>query len=95
MGFQSNQSTLRSNNNSNQQNNEQWKAQGFLNLYLPTKDGGRRKLGAIPLKEAVSTEKAMLDWLKEDPTRVEAILNKLEIEFRTAEPKEGSAFDLG
>jgi hypothetical protein len=93
MAFQSNQSTSRYNNT--QQNNDQWKAQGFLNLYLPTKDGGRRKLGAIALKEAISTEKAMLDWLKEDPTRVQAILSKLEIEFRTAEPKEGSAFDLG
>ena len=93
MGFQSNASASR-NNNSDRSNNDQWKAQGFLNLYLPSKDGGRRKLGAIPLKEANANEKAMLDWLNEDPSRVGIILSKLEIDYRTAEPKEGSAFDL-
>lgn len=76
------------------QNNERWKAQGFLNLYLPTRDGGRMKLGAIPLKESRDSEKKLLDWLNEDPSRVESILNKLEIEYRSAIPTEGSGFDL-
>lgn len=87
--------TARNSNNNAQGQNESWKAQGFLNLYLPTANGGRRKLGAIPLKEAKSNERQMLEWLKEDPTRVETILSKLEIEFRTAESDEGSGFDLG
>jgi hypothetical protein len=76
-------------------NNDTWKAQGFLNLYLPSKDGGkRRKLGAIPLREAKPSEKLMLDWLTEDPTRVAAIMSKLVIEFQSAQASESTGFDL-
>lgn len=75
---------------------DSWKAQGFLNLYLPGKDGVRRKLGAIPLKESKSNEKAMLAWLNEDASRVAMILAKLEIEYKPATPEsEGHGFDLG
>lgn len=75
--------------------NDNWKAQGFLNLSLPSQDGGKVKLGAIPLKASNPREKALIEWLTEDPTRVEAILSKLIIEYRSAEPKAGSSFDLG
>lgn len=87
--------------NTNAQRNEQpqndsWKAQGFLNFYLPSKDGGKRKkLGAIPLKEAKANEKHLLAWLNEDPTRVAHILAKLEIEFQSAVASDASGFDLG
>lgn len=75
-------------------NNDNWKAQGFLNLYLPGKDGTKRKLGAIPLKQAKPAEKQMLDWLNEDPSRVSAILAKLEIVYQSAAPAETAGFDL-
>lgn len=74
--------------------NEAWKAQGFLNLYLPNKAGGRRKLGAIPLKNSKPNEKDLLAWLNEDPERVSVILSKLIIEFQSAEQSEATAFDL-
>lgn len=80
--------------NDNQQTNDSWKAQGFLNLYLPAKDGKRMKLGAIPLKQSKPAEKKMLDWLKEDPSRVEQILAKLDIEFKSATPDDAIGFDL-
>jgi len=90
--------TYRSNavqNTNTNTSNESWKAQGFLNLYLPSKDGGkRRKLGMIPLKESKPSEKLMLDWLTEDPTRVAAILSKLVIEFQSAQASESTGFDL-
>lgn len=77
-------------------NDDSWKAQGFLNLYLPGKDGVRRKLGAIPLKESKANEKAMLAWLNEDASRVAMILAKLEIEYKPATAEaEGHGFDLG
>lgn len=76
-------------------NDTSWKAQGFLNFYLPDKKGGRRKLGAIPLKEAKANEKDLLVWLNEDPSRVQIIMNKLEMEYQPAESAEGSGFDLG
>lgn len=83
------------NNNSNaQSNNDAWKAQGFLNLYLPSRAGGRKKLGAIPLKAAKPNEKQMLDWLNEDPSRVSVILSSLEIEFQSALPSDTSGFAL-
>ncbi len=81
------------NTNPNQQN-DSWKAQGFLNLYLPSKDGKRKKLGAIPLKESKHSEKALLQWLNEDPSRVAQILSKLEMEFQSAVPGDASGFDL-
>jgi hypothetical protein len=75
-------------------NNDSWKAQGFLNLYLPSKNGERRKLGAIPLKESKPNEKALLEWLNEDPSRVLKIMEKLVIEYQSAVPAEGNGFDL-
>jgi hypothetical protein len=80
---------------SNNQANESWKAQGFLNFYLPAKNGQRKKLGAIPLKEAKTNEKHLLAWLNEDPSRVAQILSKLEIEYQSALPADTSGFDLG
>jgi hypothetical protein len=78
-----------------QANNDSWKAQGFLNLYLPSKEAGKRKkLGAIPLKASKANEKALLEWLNEDPSRAQQILAKLEIEFQSAVPGEASGFDL-
>jgi hypothetical protein len=74
--------------------NENWKAQGFLNFYLPAKNGGRKKLGAIPLKESKGNEKQLLAWLNEDPARVAQILSKLEIEYQSALPADTAGFDI-
>lgn len=74
--------------------NDTWKAQGFLNFYLPSKTGGRKKLGAIPLRESKGNEKALLAWLNEDPSRVAQILSKLEIEYQSAMPADTAGFDL-
>ena len=75
-------------------NNESWKAQGFLNFYLPAKNGQRRKLGAIPLKESKANEKQLLAWLNEDPSRVAQILAKLELEYQSAASNDEHAFAL-
>lgn len=75
-------------------NNESWKAQGFLNFYLPAKNGQRRKLGAIPLKESKANEKQLLAWLNEDPSRAAQILDKLELEYQSAAPSDEHAFAL-
>lgn len=72
------------------------KAIGFLNLYLPNKAGtGRRKLGYIALRGAPgSSDRAIAEWLLEDPTRVEVIMRQLTMEFNSAEADEGSGFNL-
>lgn len=90
MGFQSNAVTSQS----AQPRNDSWKAQGFLNLYLPRKNGERAKLGAIPLKASKDNERMLLEWLQEDPSRVSQVLSKLIIEFKSATPQDGSQFDL-
>lgn len=76
------------------QPNEDWKAQGFLNFYLPGKNGSRKKLGAIPLKASRHNDKQLLAWLNEDASRVAHILAQLTIEFQSAQPNESSGFDL-
>lgn len=74
--------------------NENWKAQGFLNFYLPAKNGQRRKLGAIPLKDSKINEKQLRAWLEEDPSRVAQILAKMEIEYQSAASNDEHSFAL-
>jgi hypothetical protein len=73
---------------------DSWKASGFINLYLPSHDGKRRKLGAMPLKESKANEKQLLDWLNEDPNRVARIRELLIVEYQNATQGEGSSFAL-
>ena len=70
----------------NESNNKQWKAHGFLNMFLPSADGTMVKLGAIPLKEAQPSEKTLSEWLAADPTRVEKVLSKLVIKYQVNQP---------
>ena len=74
--------------------NDSWKAQGFINLYLPSKDGKKRKLGAIALKESKTNEKALLDWLNENPEHVAKLASKLIVEYQSAVVQEAHAFAL-
>jgi hypothetical protein len=93
MAFQTN--AARANDNNTRANDESWKAQGFINLYLPTADGGKKKLGAIPLRKANPNEAKLAKWLEEDIERVHHLLSKVIMEYNSAEPKAGSEFDLG
>lgn len=78
----------------NNQRNANWQASGFLNLYLPSKLGGRRKLGAIPLKASRAAEKQLLDWLTENPARAAVIAQQLVVEFQSAIPDDQAGFAL-
>ena len=62
-------------------NGEFEKALGFLNFYIPTKGGSRRKLGSIPLNAAKAVEKQVFDALMADPAKLEAVVAKLIVEF--------------
>lgn len=77
-------------------NDESWKAQGFLNLYLPspTAKSGRRKLGAIPLRDKDDNEKSLRAWIETNPEAAcKMILSKLVIEYNAADSAPG--FELG
>lgn len=76
-------------------NDDSWKASGFINLYLPSKDGKRRKLGAIALRDSRASEKSLNEWLAKDPANMAKVLGKLIMEYQSATPAEGSGFDIG
>lgn len=73
---------------------ESWKAQGFINLYITAPDGSKKKLGAIPLKDSRNAERNLREWLGKDPEKNAAkLLSALAIEYRAAD-EEGPAMDF-
>ena len=91
MAFRTNTAAAQTNDN----NQESWKAAGFVNLYLPSTDGGKRKkLGAIPLRTNKPAEATLLEWLKKDANNVEKLLAKLELDFQSVEASASIGFAL-
>lgn len=60
------------------------KAVSFLNLYMPRKDGGRTKVGAIAFFGSKPNDKALHDWLMGDPARQAKLKDLLELDFKAA-----------
>ena len=76
-------------------NSDDWKAQAFLNVWLPTKGGGKRKVGAIPLKVSRAGDAQLIEFLAsggEDALR--SLVNKLEFDFQLSGGNPENAFDL-
>lgn len=64
--------------------NDSWKAQAFLNLYVPKPgvEGGRIKIGAIPLKSAKKFDAKMIERLSSGgPEALQAFANCVEWDF--------------
>lgn len=76
------------------QTNEDWKAQAFLNIWLPTKAGGRRKVGAIPLKTSRVGDAQLIDFLSGGEDALRSLVNKLEFDFQLSGGNPENAFDL-
>lgn len=70
------------------------KAVGFLNIYLPTADGGKAKLGAIALTQGNEREARLAEWLIEKPERLGKLVSQLQFEFNVVKSAEASAFVL-
>ena len=90
MGFR-NQSTTRNANQSEQ--NDNWKAQAFINVYVATGEGNRRKLIGIPLKEQKAFERMLIERLQQEGG-LEAFAENVSFTFELAD-KEVSSKDLG
>lgn len=91
MAFRTNTAAAQTNDT----NQESWKASGFINLYLPSTEGGKRKkLGAIPLRANKPSEAALLEWLKKDPANAAKLLSKLDIDFQSVEASAAIGFAL-
>lgn len=81
--------------NSNTREDSAWKAQAFLNSFLPRKDGSRAKLGAIALRTSVKTDAAFIEWMDQDPTKNLAKLNTGFIQYEYVRVRDGDvASDL-
>ena len=76
------------------QANDDWKAQAFLNIWLPTKAGGRRKVGAIPLKTNRAGDAQLIEFLSGGEDALRSLVNKLEFDFQLSGGNPDSAFDL-
>ena len=73
----------------------QWeKAKGFLNIYLPSKDGKKRKVGSVALRESKALENQILAFLEADEGNLLKLSRKLVIEYQSATVNEGSMLDL-
>lgn len=95
MGFQTNEQAAANNGNNNGGIPEHKKAQGFINIYLPTIEGGKRKVGALPLLDSDPRQKKIREILEvEGEAAIERFRAKIIIEYNSATPTEGSAFDL-
>ncbi len=76
------------------QANDDWKAQAFLNIWLPTKSGGKRKVGAIPLKTSRAGDAQLIDFLSGGEDALRSLANKLEFDFQLSGGNPENAFDL-
>lgn len=74
--------------------NQDWKADGFLNFSLPTRNGESRKLGSISLKLSNEAQAELTQWLLDDPENAQLLSQRLIIKFNSAAPAEGTEFDL-
>lgn len=94
MGFQRNQEATASNVTDMPQRgrNDNWQADAFLNIYVPTNSGGRRKLGYVALKNNRPSERALIERLTQNPDDIEALRAAIEIDFNLAEGSESSQF---
>jgi len=97
MAFDKNPAAGNTNNNNNSGIPANKKAAGFLNFYMPTDNGGKRKIGTtgIPLREANDNERNLAEWLAVDPeARVKLLLKTMIVEYNSVEPVEGGGFAL-
>ena len=77
-------------------NNDAWKSDAFVNIWLTLPDGSKRKLGFIGLKKSKNFEKAIIDRLNEGgDDAFKAFVNLLAFDYQLADGKPVDAESLG
>ena len=79
--------------NQQSEQNENWRATAFINVYVATGEGNRRKLIGIPLKEQKAFERMLIERLQQEGG-LEAFAENVSFTFELAD-KEVKASDLG
>lgn len=82
--------------NAQVQNNDSWKADAFLNLYLPGADGQPKKLGAIALHKRKKQDAQLIEALegKDAEKILEFVLNNLSANYQPADGSGAAGFAL-
>lgn len=91
MGFNTNTNAAQSTNTANR--DDSWKADGFINFYLPGANGKPSKLGAIALKKGKGSDELMA-WLAADQANAAKLLSSMTIVYQSATPENTSKFVL-
>lgn len=94
MAFNTGTAQQQSNNSANNRTDDSWKADAFINISVPTKNGKRRRLVAVPLKKSRPRDAALIERLQANPQDVEALAQVLELDFHMAEGEEDAQFDF-
>lgn len=85
-------------NNTQNTGNQNWQATAFVNIDIQNASGtGKKRLGALPLKEAVSIQKMVIDSLSDESTRdevLETLKDRLVLSFNFNSPVDDSEFAL-
>lgn len=82
---------------SSNQQDDSWRAQGFLNASITLADGTTEKIDALKLFSSKGTQAKILAWLEKNPEKVgEFMAKKIVWTFNPATPKARSDvnFDL-
>lgn len=76
-------------------NGDDWRAQAFINVWLPTKAGSRRKVGAIALRVSRAGDAQLVEFLSRGgEDALKSLVNKLEFDFQLSGGNPDNAFDL-
>lgn len=74
--------------------NESWKADRFINVWITMKDGSRRKVGFMTLKKSNRFENALIERLDQGEEAVEAFKTAIEIDYNSANGEGEISFDF-
>ena len=85
-----------SNSNNAQSDDNKWRADGFLNLYLPGADGNPKKLGAVALHKRKKGDQQIIEALEGESAQavLEYILQNLSAQYQPADGSGASGFAL-
>lgn len=69
---------------------------GFLNIRVPTKSGGTKKLAYKPFKAGDAADQQLQEWILENPEKhLEILRKKLVLDFQEYGEGDSNLFDLG
>jgi hypothetical protein len=72
---------------------QDWKAQGFINITIPGKNGPV-KLGSIALKDSKPLDAMIIETLKKSPEKITELINKMQFSFNAVNEVDASDFEI-